>query len=632
MSGLLRAYTSIKSTILSIGELNSPTITGQMVPIIGHENIMIKNNAGGFTYEVEDKDLLLRILILGTNGNTYYASSQKLTDDAINSVKKMIADGNGEMVINTLKDVYLSNRAPKMDSLFFILAMLTNSPDFTIVPKDIKSKAYEIIPEIRTFSQLYTLEGIRKSFGKKGFGRGARNAFFKYINKLSGKQFAYQATKYVSRKIGDESWSIKDIITCAHIPSKKLSLESQIVLTYIVKGIEKMEEFYKSIDDSKKTDNITYVTEYIRAVEDTKSETCTPEKAIELITKYKLPREVLNTKLLNNNDVWNSLLYVKTDDKIKITMPITALLRNLGVMSNRGLFESNEELVDAIVDHIKNINVLKFGMIHPVAILIAMSTYKMGRGLKGSLTWKINNKIAQGLEDAFYIAFGIVEGTGKRILHALDCSGSMGSPMPCLPQLSSCQAVSTLVMEAIKRESVYSEKTGVQFVQDVMIFDKKGSIVNINSTDRLDNVIKKVQDYNFGTTDCAQPMIKALEMFKESKGEKGLYDAFIVYTDNETYAGKIHPSEALDNYNKETGLTAKLIVVATTPTSYSISEANILTDNKMNPRLTLNIAGFDLNAPDLIRNFINGTSYEQVIVDSVDSVDSVDYDIVELNE
>ena len=55
---------------------------------------------------------------------------------------------------------------------------------------------------------------------------------------------------------------------------------------------------------------------------------------------------------------------------------------------------------------------------------------------------------------------------------------------------------------------------------------------------RLDDAVKAVSDLPFGGTDCALPMLHALE-----KGLK--VDAFVVYTDSETWAGKIHPVQAL---------------------------------------------------------------------------------------
>jgi len=94
-----------------------------------------------------------------------------------------------------------------------------------------------------------------------------------------------------------------------------------------------------------------------------------------------------------------------------------------------------------------------------------------------------------------------------------------------------------------------------------------------------------------GGTDCAQPMLYALE-------KKRKVDVFIVYTDCETYAGHIHPAKALQNYRKEMGINAKLIVVAMTSNGFTLADPN---DSGM-----LDIAGFDSSAPSIIREFVLG--------------------------
>ena len=38
-------------------------------------------------------------------------------------------------------------------------------------------------------------------------------------------------------------------------------------------------------------------------------------------------------------------------------------------------------------------------------------------------------------------------------------------------------------------------------------------------------------------------------------------DAFVVYTDSETWAGRIHPVQALRQYRAQTGIAARLVVV-----------------------------------------------------------------------
>jgi hypothetical protein len=95
----------------------------------------------------------------------------------------------------------------------------------------------------------------------------------------------------------------------------------------------------------------------------------------------------------------------------------------------------------------------------------------------------------------------------------------------------------------------------------------------------------------FSSTDCALPMVRALE-------NKEQVDAFVIYTDSETYMGKIHPQAALEEYRRATGIDAKLIVVGMTSNCLTIADPKDLN--------TLNLAGFDTATPRLINDFISG--------------------------
>ena len=59
----------------------------------------------------------------------------------------------------------------------------------------------------------------------------------------------------------------------------------------------------------------------------------------------------------------------------------------------------------------------------------------------------------------------------------------------------------------------------------------------------------KTQVLDFGATDCALPMLDALE-------KKIPVDCFVILTDSETWAGPIHPTEALRQYRQATGINA----------------------------------------------------------------------------
>jgi 60 kDa SS-A/Ro ribonucleoprotein len=108
---------------------------------------------------------------------------------------------------------------------------------------------------------------------------------------------------------------------------------------------------------------------------------------------------------------------------------------------------------------------------------------------------------------------------------------------------------------------------------------------------RLDDAVRAVENLPFGGTDCALPMQHALE--------QGLsVDAFVVYTDSETWAGKIHPAQALREYRRQTGIPAKLVVVGMVSNGFSIADPN---DGGM-----LDVVGFDAAAPAVIADFIRG--------------------------
>jgi 60 kDa SS-A/Ro ribonucleoprotein len=81
--------------------------------------------------------------------------------------------------------------------------------------------------------------------------------------------------------------------------------------------------------------------------------------------------------------------------------------------------------------------------------------------------------------------------------------------------------------------------------------------------------------------------------------DKGLsVDAFVVYTDSETWAGEIHPIQALREYRRRTGIAAKLAVVGLVSNGFSIADPN---DAGM-----LDIVGFDTAAPQVLADFVKG--------------------------
>ena len=95
----------------------------------------------------------------------------------------------------------------------------------------------------------------------------------------------------------------------------------------------------------------------------------------------------------------------------------------------------------------------------------------------------------------------------------------------------------------------------------------------------------------FGGTDCALPMVWALRNRIE-------VDTFVVYTDNETWAGNVHPFQALAEYRHRMGRAARLVVVGMTATGFTIADPS-------DPGM-LDVVGFDTAAPQVMADFARG--------------------------
>ena len=112
--------------------------------------------------------------------------------------------------------------------------------------------------------------------------------------------------------------------------------------------------------------------------------------------------------------------------------------------------------------------------------------------------------------------------------------------------------------------------------------------LSISPRQRLDDAVGAVSRLPFGGTDCSLPILHALD--------KGIeVDVFSIYTDNETWAGSVHPHQALARYRREVNPRAKLVVVGMTATNFSIADP---ADAGM-----LDVAGFDAAVPSLLADF-----------------------------
>lgn len=530
-------------------------ITPQNQSVPGRTD-QVQNNAGGFVFSIDKFAQLRRFLTIGVAGGTYYVGQDKLTKEngeLIIELTKTPADHL--MLVDIITEISVAGRAPKPNPALFALAIACQLGE-TEGKQYARSKINEVV---RTGTHLFTFIGYLEQFG--GLGRGLRRALGDWYGKKEVDDLALQLIKYRQRN----GWTHRDVLRKAHPkvegPAKRAAIDWAV---------------------GKKTEDSDNIPDFIRFFEMAQS----PETSIpELLRATYLPWEALPDSAMNDRAVWEVML----DNG----MPITALVRQLPRLTNIGIIQPMGGRTADVVAQLTNEHKVRKSRIHPIQVLVALRTYRQGRGEKGKLTWTPVPAIIDALDDMFYMSFANVVPTGKRIMNALDVSGSMGAAAAGNLPLTAREVSAAMSMVNLKTEPNimtvgFTSKSGYGYMRanDTALTD-----LPLSGRQRLDDVVRTISGLRFGATDCSLPMVEALH--RDLK-----IDAFVIYTDNETWSGGIQPFQALEQYRKTTGIDAKLVVVAATPTKFSIADPR-------DPGM-LDISGFDSATPALISDFIRG--------------------------
>lgn len=523
---------------------------------------MIQNDAGGYVFAIDDEERLMRFLILGSDSNTYYSTAKELTLKSAEAIKNMII-ADCKKCVDIIVNISDSGRAPKNDPAIFALAMCASFGKTA----DERNYALAALNKVcRTATHLFQF--VETISLMRGWGRSLKKYVSKWYTDKELKDIVYQTVKYRNRN----NWSHKDVLRLSHPKSNNFAINS------IFADITDKQDITKAIVESTNEDETFQLRRYSIAKNMTRN-AYTENEICDYIVKYNLPMECLPTSMKNNKKVWETLL-------LSGNLPLTAMIRNLGQMSKCGVLNDYSDGEKKVIETLHNEEYIKKSRIHPLNILTAYYTYKLGHSLRGPNSWEVNSNIDSALEDAFYLAFTNVEPTNMTNMLALDVSGSMS----CCPNFN-VPITSSAISAAFAMFYLRTEKN-----THVYGFSDKFIPLKINKNMSLDQVIRCVSHMTFGGTDCALPMLYALE-------KKIKIDNFIIFTDNETWFGRIHPYKALETYKKNINPNAKLIVCATDNNAYSIADKSYDKDNLNAQKSALNIVGFDSAWPQLIREF-----------------------------
>lgn len=508
----------------------------------------VPNAAGGYGFAIDDAARVRRFLTLGVDGGTFYTQARDLAIANASVVERMAHD-DPDTLISTIVEISEAGRAPSARPALFALAYAASIPEASRAALDVLDRV------ARTGTHLLTFAGYVEAF--RGWGRGLRGAVGRWYAAKDPDALAYQVVKYRARG----GWSHRDLLRLSH--PVRTDGPGRCVLDWVTHGAV-------GADVPPIIEGFTLA-----------ASAETPGRWADLVRRYRLTWEMLPDAALGHREVWEALM--------EAGIPTGALIRQLPRLTRLGVLSPGGGLTGAVADRITDPDTLARARVHPIAVLLAQRTYASGHSARGTSQWQPVPKLTDALDAAFYASFGSVRPSGARTLLALDVSGSMSAPIAGLP-ISAREASAALAMVGLATEP---DATAVAFTAGNRWQWDASAIapLDISPRRRLDDALRVVDAMPMGATDCALPMLWANRAGAQ-------IDTFVVYTDNETWAGAIHPHQVLRQYREATGIPARLVVVAMTATEVSIADPD---DGGM-----LDVAGFDAAVPDLVSDFSAG--------------------------
>lgn len=512
--------------------------TPQTQAIPGREAEMAKNDAGGVGFILDKWARLDRFLILGSENGTYYVGENKLTKENATAALECIKE-DGLRVVRRIVEISVAGRAQKNEPALYILAMCAGLGD-----ADTKGDALDALKQVaRIGTHLFHFAEYVEGF--RGWGRALRHAVGDWYNFMPIDDLAGMVVKYKQR----DGWSNRDLLRLSH-PKTTESARRGIYDWVVGRKPAVAPHNFIAAADAAQVEGADIPA---------------------LIREFNLPREAIPTEALNRLDVWQALAE---------KMPMTAMIRNLGKMTSIGLLQPGNEFAAVFAARLRDAEAIKRARVHPMSVLIALKTYAQGRGEKGKLTWSPVPRLIDALDDAFDLAMVNATPTGKRLLVAVDVSGSMSANCSGASVLTAKEAAAAIATIFLRIEPM----------AHVIAFDTSPHEPGLSPKQRRDDVAKAMSRWN-GGTDVAQPIAYAL-------ANKQAYDGIVMLTDNETWAGKIHVSQLMERYRREVSRDCRMACLAMTA-----SGANVV-----DPRdpLSFGVAGLDAGVVDIVSQFIAG--------------------------
>ena len=554
----------------------STVATPQRQPVPGRSD-QARNTAGGYVFAKDAWTKLEDFLILGTTGGTYYLGEDKLTADNADVVFQAVRE-DGPCVVALLTDISASKppRAPKNRGCLFALAAASAMGD----PATVQAVKAALPQVARTTDHLSALFGYRKQLKGKMAGRGTspvasrawRSALAGWFLTADVDAVAWKACKARQRKTpAGEALALRDILRIAH--PKADTPERRALLGWLAGNVSDQEaaSLLPAVDAFLASQAVT-----------------SDREAIAVVTERHVPWEYLPSKFQASAEVWEALAS---------TVGMTALLRNLARMTRIGTIAPFGKVNAEVVRRLGNPDALREGRIHPMDVFLALRVYNCGTSQPNPKdaphTWQPVGEISDALEDAYDKSFGYTEPSGRRLIVAVDSSGSMTGK-----RYLDGPVVNPVMMGGSPLGTPY-EIACAMAVQIKRIEGANAHVIDVDTAVHPSKVTARTNMREIaswqpsgGGTDLALPFGWASQYDVKA-------DGFLVLTDGETWAGHQHPFQALSAYRSRYNPQARVIVAAMAAVGHTIGEPG-------DPGI-LNVAGMDASLPKVVTGFIRPT-------------------------
>lgn len=538
--------------------------TPQSRPIPGRETEQVRNNAGGYGFA---KDLWTRLedfLILGTTGGTYYVGEDRLTADNAQVVFDAIA-ADGVRVVDLATEISTARppRAPKNRPALFVLAAAAACGDAD-TRQAVKASLAQVA---RTTDHFATFFGYWKNLGGKAtgggtapvIGRAMRTALASWFLNGDVDQVAWRVCKARQRKTpSGEAFALRDALRIAH--PKADSAARRALFGWIAGNVS---------DEDVRT-QVPSVDAFLTAQAVTG-----PVEAIDVVQDRGVPWEFLPDAVLTDPGVW---------DELVDTIGMTALIRNLSRMTRIGTLTPMGDATRRAAARLTDAGALAKARIHPMDLFLALRVYGAGHAQPNPRAdiqrWSPVPAIVDALDEAYELSFGHMEPSGRRLLIAVDSSGSMswggvrhgGTPLGSCYEVGNAMAV---ILHRIEGGNCH-------------VIDVDTAVHASRVTARTN--LREIGSWrpSGGGTDLSLP-------FQWAQQQRLDVDGVVVFTDNETWAGRQHPSQALAAYRRAVNGDVRVVLAAMAANGHTIGDPR--------DEGVLNVAGLDASLPMVVNGY-----------------------------